>query len=71
MAQSAVEAALAHLESHVDDTKARLAELVRPLVARLSRNMDSGIDLRIGSAAYPQDGDEAQALLAAAAGRAR
>ena len=29
MPQSAVEAALRHLESHVDDTKARLAELVR------------------------------------------
>ena len=29
MAQSAVEAALAHLDSHVDDTKSRLAELVR------------------------------------------
>src|SRR5512146_1490453 len=29
MALSALEAALAHLDAHVDDTKARLAELVR------------------------------------------
>jgi hypothetical protein len=49
----------------------RLGELVRPQLARLARVIESGVELRIGASAFPQDGREPRELLAAAAGRAR
>jgi len=49
----------------------RLAALVRPILARLGRELDHGVELRIGASAYPQDGRDVNGLLAAAAARAR
>jgi GAF domain-containing protein len=49
----------------------RLAALLRPILARLGRELDRGVELRIGSSAYPQDGRDVRGLLAAAMARAR
>jgi len=49
----------------------RLLALLRPQLARLGRELEAGVELRIGASAFPQDGRDVNGLLAAAAARAR
>jgi hypothetical protein len=51
--------------------EARLADAVRPQLSRIGRPLDNGIELRIGTSVFPEDGSDPIRLLASAAERSR